>query len=116
MSIIPDTRHGNKAESKLNKRLGGRLTLASGALVQDKGDIKVKGHRIESKSSINDSFSLKYGWFNKISCEALDHNEIPALAIQFVTGDGTPRKNGSWVAIRELDFQEYLEFKQTIDN
>jgi len=114
MSIVPDNKHGIKAEAKLNKRLGGRLTLASGALVQDKADIKVGGFRIESKSTINDSMSIKYGWLNKVSSEALDHLDKPALAIQFVTGNGSIKKNGSWVAIRERDFQDYMEYLNSI--
>jgi len=108
MGIVPNINHGKKAESKLSKRIGGRETLASGALIFDKADVKIDGFRIECKSTIKDSMSVKFGWLNKVSAEALDHTEKPALSIQFVTENGQAKKCGSWVAIRELDFEEYL--------
>lgn len=115
MGIVPkapDTSHGNKAEKKLNKRLGGRQTFASGALVFDKGDIVLPEFRIECKSTVTNTLSVKYGWLNKISSEALDHAKHPALSLQFVHGDGTAKKNGSWVAITEREFKEYLDLKE----
>jgi len=112
MGVVPDIKHGNIAEKKLNKRLQGRQTLASGALVFDKADIKVGGFRIESKSTVNNSMSVKFGWLNKVSGEALDHLEYPALALQFVLPDGSIRRNGGWVCIKESEFTEYLELRK----
>jgi hypothetical protein len=116
MSIVPPSiKHGNKAETHLAKRLGGRLTPASGAMVHDKADIKVDGFRIESKSTIKDTMRLEYGWFNKVSGEALTYGEIPALAVQFVNGNGTPRRNGSFVMVRERDFLDLMELRKNKD-
>lgn len=123
MSIVPqkpNIQHGFAAEKKLNKRLGGRETFASGALVFDKGDIVVDNFRIECKSTIKDSISIKRGWLKKIAAEAQDHTQDPGLFIQFVTENGQSRDNGSWALIRERDFQELLwlrkKYKEELDN
>ena len=115
MGIVPkkpNIQHGFKAEKKASKRLGGRETFASGALEFDKGDIVVDDFRIECKSTIKDSISIKRGWLKKITAEAQDHLNTPALMIQYVTEDGQAREDGSWVLIREREFLEFLEFKR----
>jgi hypothetical protein len=111
MSIVPKNKHGNLAEEKLSKRLGGRQTPASGAMDHSKSDIVAQGFRIESKSTIKDSMRVEYGMLNKVSGEALDHSQIPALAVQFVNGNGTVRRNGSWLMIRERDFKDIMDIK-----
>lgn len=123
MSIVPkkpNIQHGFRAEKKASKRLGGRETLASGALVFDKGDILVDDFRIECKSTIKDSIPIKRGWLKKITAEAQDKLQDPALMIQYVTEDGQAKDNGSWVAIREIDFKELLwlrkKYKEELKN
>ncbi len=109
MSIVPKNKHGNQAEKHLAKRLGLQQTLASGAMVGDKGDLKGKGFRVESKSTNSNSLSLKIDYLLKISGEALNYKQIPALAVQFVTDNGQPKRNGSWVMIRECDFKTMMD-------
>lgn len=123
VSIVPkkpNIQHGFKAEKKLNKRLGGRETFASGALVFDKSDVVVDDFRVECKSTIKDSISIKRGYLIKVTAEAQDHVQDPALFIQFVTENGQPRDNGSWALIREREFQELLwlrkKYKEELDN
>jgi hypothetical protein len=103
-SRIGDT--GRKAETRTAKRLGGRLTRASGSMASDKGDFHLDEFLTENKATENDSLSLKYDWLTKISREALDDKKSPALAVQFVDGIGRPKKFGSWVLISEQMFEE----------
>lgn len=103
---------GIHAEQRLAKRLQGRLMPGSGSSSGrggGKGDMnldrKVK-FKLEAKSTVNDSFSIKLSWLQKIVGEAFHSGRTPALSIQFVTGDGNARVAGSWVAIPEELFNE----------
>lgn len=102
-------RDGVRAEKELARRLGATGTPASGAMAGAKGDMKLDDLLIESKSSTNDSMSVQLDWLAKISKEALAAGKLPALAINFTTGDGRPRRDGSWIALREIDLQQLLE-------
>lgn len=104
------TLHGNAAEKKLAKRLGGKATIASGALEFAKGDIVMDSFLVESKSTLSDSLGVKIDWLAKINQEALEKGRKPALAVQFVTGSGSVVKNGSWVLIKESDFLDYCAY------
>lgn len=100
---------GRKAERKTAKRLGGRLTPASGALDSQKGDFATKDWLCENKSTVNASLGVKLAWLEKITREALPNGKTPALSIQFTDGDGAPLKSGSWVCIPEHVFKELLD-------
>lgn len=104
------TLHGNLAEANLAKRLKGVQTIASGAIAFDKGDIKLEQFLVESKATILDSLTVSLNWLAKINQEALERTRHPALAIQFVTSNGSIKKNGSWVLIKESDFIDYLSY------
>lgn len=106
------TLHGNKAESKLAKRLNGVQSIASGALQFNKGDITLTNFLIESKATVLGSITIQENWLAKIRQEALEKSRKPALCIQFVTGNGGVKKGGSWVLITEKDFQDYLSYLQ----
>jgi hypothetical protein len=97
---------GVAAEKRLAKRVGGRLTPASGALSGAKGDVVLPAVLLEAKSTVNDSLSLKLDWLVKIAGEARAVGKDPALAVTFTTGDGRPRAGGSWVLISERRFRE----------
>lgn len=101
--------HGSKAEEKLAKRLGAKLTPASGALDGAKGDMTLPEFRVESKATKNDSIRIKLDWLLKIAQEAIEKGDHPALVVQFVTEDGKPVKRGSWVMIPENTFKELLD-------
>jgi len=96
--------HGRKAEKKTAKRLSGRLTPGSGAL-SAKGDFEYLQWLVENKATEAESLVLKLDWLTKIYGEALAVGREPALSIQFVTGDGSPRDRGAWVMIPEKMFR-----------
>lgn len=98
--------HGQKAEKRAAKRIGGRLQPGSGCSPNNKGDIKTGSFLLESKATIHDSLSVKLGWLRKISDEAISLSREPALVIQFVTHDGKIVPDGGWVMIPERVFKE----------
>lgn len=98
--------HGVKSEKRTAGRLGGRQVPASGAMQGAKGDIRLADFLVENKATEAESMSLKLEWLLKVAQEAAELGQMPALSIQFVTGDGRPRQNGRWVMIREDDFKE----------
>jgi len=101
--------HGQKAERKAAKRLKGRQTPASGALVGAKGDIVKRAFLIESKATKHASISVTLDWLDKISKEALDAGKDPALLIQFVDAGGNPWRGSTWVLVPERVFAEVSE-------
>lgn len=81
-------RHSKKQEKREAKRLGGRLTPASGAKAT-KGDVKVKGVlRLEAKATVNKSFSVTREMVRKIEDAALSSGEMPAIVVEFLEPDG----------------------------
>jgi hypothetical protein len=98
---------GRKAEKKVSKKLGGRLTLNSGASGQ-KGDIDLADFRVESKATTADSMGIKLEWLSKISRESLGVGKSPALALSFVTDTGDAKRHGEWVAIPLHVFKELV--------
>jgi len=100
---------GRAAEKSLAQRLGGRLTPGSGAIAGAKGDVKVEEFLVENKSSMSDSFSVKKAHLHKVYQEALETAKYPALAFQFVNGDGKSTKKDRWVCIPEAAFQELVK-------
>lgn len=75
-------------EKEIATRLGGSLTLASGAK-GEKGDVRRrKLVRIECKTTQNKSFSVTVDMVRKIEEAALSAGEMPALLIEFNDGAG----------------------------
>jgi len=105
----PKVNAGRPSEKNTAKRLGGRLTPASGAVEGAKGDIVLDDFLVEAKSTIKNSISLKLDWLLKITGEARKVGKTPALAITFTTGNGRPVHNGRYVIIREDDFKELID-------
>lgn len=103
---------GRKAEKGLAHRLGGTLTLASGAMQGDKGDVKVERGDLkflmESKATQNESMSVKLDWLLKIYQEALEAGKHPAFAISFTNDHGVATKRGTWIAVPEAVFKELI--------
>jgi hypothetical protein len=92
-------RHGTKSERRVAKKLDAKLRPGSGSKVGAKGDSVLPDLLVESKSTVNDSLSLKLAWLQKISGEALDCNRAPALTVSFVTGSGEKRRDGDWLLV-----------------
>ena len=99
---------GRAAERRLLKRLGAKPTKASGALA-DKGDGTLGKYRIEVKSTVASSMSLKLEWLWKIAREARQTGKCPALAVVFCTEDGHERGDGDWVMVRTHDWKELTD-------
>jgi hypothetical protein len=77
-------------EREIAKRVGGKVTKASGAQME-KGDARVKGVvRIEAKSTSNKSFSVTREIIDKIEAAALGAGEVPYLEIELLGPDGRP--------------------------
>ena len=100
---------GRKAEKKTAKRVKGDLTPASGAMDGAKGDFTLPGVLAENKSTVKDSFSVKYEHLQKISQEARAVGRVPALFFQFTRGDGSPHPSGEWVCIPEHLWKEMTD-------
>ena len=81
----------------------------SGAMDGAKSDFTTANFRVESKATQAKSMSIKLDWLQKISQEALERSQVPAIAIQFVDAQGDPRKDGVFIAIPEWALQELLE-------
>lgn len=81
-------KHSRKQERKLATKLGGRTTLASGAL-REKGDVRVKGKkRIECKCTQHKSFSITLEMVEKIKAAALLNDETPYIQVDFINKEG----------------------------
>jgi len=102
-------RHGQKAEKRTAKRLGGVARRGSGSIEGYKGDITLNQFLVENKATCNRSISLKLDWLDKISREARDEGRTPALSLQFVDSNGTPVSHGRWVMIPEDEFKEMTQ-------
>lgn len=106
-------RHGTLSEARVSKKIGGRLTPASGAMEGAKGDFNLDVNedylfKMECKATNSKSMSLKYEWLCKIRNEALETNRIPALTISFVDPKGRAVPNGDHVVIPLWLFTELI--------
>lgn len=99
---------GRASEKGLAKRLKGRPTRASGAVLTDKGDIDLPEFLMECKSTKNDSLSVKLEWLLKITQEAVLRGKKPAFAISFTNDHGKPIKSGTFIAIPEDVFKTLI--------
>jgi uncharacterized Zn finger protein (UPF0148 family) len=99
------TRGRSTRQEKYNaKRVGGDITLNSGAM-DDKGDIKVPGVlRDENKTTQYRSFSLKLSDLIKVA-SAAKGDEIPVMTICFEDD-----LNQQYRVIRDADFMELFNF------
>ncbi|MCK5788779.1 MAG: hypothetical protein KAH32_07260 [Chlamydiia bacterium] len=110
---VKDSNHGRLAEAKASRRLKGVLVPGSGN-GSIKGDFTLDMFKVENKSTINISLSIKYEWLMKIKQEAKEVNKIPALSFQFVDVKGNPIKYGNWVCIEESVFAQLIEGRDDI--
>ncbi|MFI5102878.1 MAG: hypothetical protein ACHP9V_05855 [Terriglobales bacterium] len=107
----PIGRTGRLSEKRLAKKLGGRQTPASGAMIGAKGDISFEKLLMEAKSTTNDSMSLKFEWLAKIAAEARNMGKTPALAVSFVTPTGHDWPDGDWVMVPMDVFKELFDVR-----
>lgn len=100
--------HGRAAEKKLAKRLGAKLTPASGALSFEKSDMTLSDFRIESKATMKNSYRISLEDLLKVNQEALEKGGYPVFVIQFVAPSGDIRAGGSWAVVPEYVWKEML--------
>ena len=100
---------GRSSEKKTAKRLGARLTPASGALDGAKGDMEMSGFLIENKSTTAASFGVQLEHLMKITREAQTRGLTPALTFQFTQNNGDPIRGGKWAMIPEAELVMLLE-------
>lgn len=80
--------HAPKQEAGLVSSINARLVKASGS-GYEVGDVRVKGViRIDCKSTINNSYSLKAETMEHLQMAAMQDGEVPALQLDFLTTDG----------------------------
>lgn len=92
-----------KQEAQTAKELGGKTTIASGALVQ-KGDVFNDHFLVECKTTEKPFYSLTETVWKKIKKEALNSNmRLPVMRIDI---DDTGDKQ-SYAVLRELDFTSF---------
>ena len=83
-------RRSKKQERDLSKRVGGKLTPASGSR-EVKGDVRVKGQvRIEAKTTKHASFSVTLDMVRKLEDAATLSDEMPVIVIEFINELGKP--------------------------
>jgi hypothetical protein len=105
------TGHGLKSEKRVIKKLGGKQHAGSGACAGLKSDGSVSAKmemRVECKSTIHDSISVKKEVLDKIMREALNGNQYPMLTISFVDAEGRAKPGGTWALIPDYVMQELL--------
>lgn len=89
-----------KQEAQTARDLGGKTTIASGALVQ-KGDVFNDHFLVECKTTEKDFYSLKQTTWEKIRKEALNSSmRTPVMRID-ISDSTSPL---SWAVLREVDF------------
>ena len=88
--LTPSHKRAPKQEAAAAKRLGGRVTPASGSR-DVKGDVRVRSLlRLECKTTKNQSFSVTREMVRKIEEAALSAGEMPAIIVEFNDGSGNP--------------------------
>ena len=80
-------RKSKKQEMKIAKDIGGKVTLASGALYFQNADVRSDEFLIEAKTTGSSYYSLKESIWNKVEKEALKDNfRTPLMHIQLLDG------------------------------
>jgi len=106
-NITNSHRRAKKQEREIAKKIGGRITPASGAR-DVKGDVRIKGIiRIEAKTTKAASFSVTTEMIDKIEAAAVGSAEMPALVIEF--NDGFGRKIREVAVVPMYSLQTLLE-------
>jgi Holliday junction resolvase len=97
-------RRAPKQERQLAERIGGRITVASGAKQFEKGDVrKTRVVRIEAKTTKNKSFSVTTEIIQKIEDAALAAGEMPVIVIELNNMDPRKRVSVAVVPLYVLD-------------
>jgi hypothetical protein len=104
--------HGQKSEIRVIKNLGAVQVIASGAIEGLKSDGVLDHFRVECKSTVKKSMSIKWDWLIKIRNEALETNRCPVLTLSFVDDQGKAERAGDWAVIPLHEFLDYVQWKK----
>jgi len=99
---------GRTSEARTAKRLGARLTPASGSLGA-KGYMDLGDFKIEAKSTMQSRAPFGYNEVRKIKHEAGHAGKSPAITVTFTDTLGKPLTDGRWVLIEEDLFKRLIE-------
>lgn len=91
-------------ENRVAKRLDGKVTIASGAMKFDKGDVRSDLIRAECKTTIKKSYSLKHELLVKIASET-EQGKMPVFVVRFEH----KRSSSDYYIVDEGWFLEMLE-------
>lgn len=95
-----------KNEAEVMKRLGLEPTKNSGAGWVEKCDGQNETFICELKSTDKESYTLKQKTLQELEYHACVAHKLPVFALQFLNRDEI------WVAVKEEDFKEFIEFKK----
>lgn len=109
-SLYLDNFCGNptEQENRVARRLGGKRVSGSGSSKYSKGDVRDVSARqceenvdflVECKQTEKASISIKWEWLKKITREAHDKQQEPALGISIKGGTDDPLCDRDWIAI-----------------
>lgn len=100
--------HGRKSEKRAAKALGAKLHRGSGSGRGSKSDASLQTFRLEMKSTMTATLALEMAWLVKITKEALEHGQTPAVVVSFVDPNGQLRlkQYAEWVLLPRAVFQE----------
>lgn len=93
-----------KHEKRLEKKLGGKRTAASGAFWSLKGDVRTDDLLIEHKWTGKKQFTIKSDVLEKIITEAIMDGRMPILGVHLNGKD--------YVLLTEDDFIELREYRK----
>ena len=97
-------RRAPKQEREIAQRIGGRVTVASGAKLFEKGDARRKRVvRVEAKTTKNRSFSVTVEMVRKIEDAALSSDEMPVIVVELNNADPRQRVSVAVVPLYVLD-------------
>ena len=102
--------YSDKQEKHIAKVTGGRVQSNSGGTKFGGGDVHTDKFLIEAKTPTKEqtSFSIKKEWLTKMREQAYEQGkECCALAFTF-----DPDKQENFYVISEMEFLEYLKFKE----
>lgn len=100
------TKFYRKNEYEVMERLGLNSTKNSGAGWVEKCDGQNELFICELKSTDKESYGLKQKTLQELEYHASVCHKIPIFALQFLN------KDEIWIAIKEDEFKEYMEFKK----
>lgn len=100
------TKFYRKNEAEVMKRIGLNPTKNSGAGWVEKCDGENELFICELKSTDKESYTLKQKTLQELEYHACVAHKMPVFALQFLNRDEI------WLAIKEENFKEFIEFKK----